>query len=289
MPELPEVEVVKRSLNKKILNLAIKRVEICDGNLRYKINKSETLKLVGKKIKRIRRRSKFLIFDIGTNIFMMAHLGMTGKFFFVDKDQKKIKTSFYYSLNKKKDRAHDRLIFYLQNNQKLIYNDTRKFGFIKIYKSLNPNDNPHLKKLGPEPLEKNYNIKYFKSYIYGKNRSIKNIMMDQKFISGLGNIYVNEILYYSGVRPTKNIKKLRDFEIAKIIKNTKKILKISIKEGGSSIKDFSSENGKTGSFQQYFKVYGRKNENCSNPDCKTPIKKITISNRASFYCPQCQH
>ena len=118
MPELPEVEVVKKSLNKKILNLSIKRVEIFDGNLRYKINKNDTIKLVGKKIKRIHRRSKFLIFDIGKNIFMMVHLGMTGKFFFVDKDQKKIKTSFYYSLNKKKDRAHDRLIFYLQNNQK---------------------------------------------------------------------------------------------------------------------------------------------------------------------------
>ena len=111
-------------------------MEIFDGNLRYKINKNDTIKLVGKKIKRIHRRSKFLIFDIGKNIFMMVHLGMTGKFFFVDKNQKKIKTSFYYFLNNKKDRVHDRLIFYLQNNQKLIYNDTRKFGFIKIYKSL---------------------------------------------------------------------------------------------------------------------------------------------------------
>ena len=289
MPELPEVEVVKKSLNKKILNLSIKRVEIFDGNLRYKINKHETLKLVGKKIKRIYRRSKFLIFDIGKNIFMMVHLGMTGKFFFVDKNQKKIKTSFYYFLNNKKDRVHDRVIFYFQNNQKLIYNDVRKFGFIKIYEALNQNENLHLKKLGPEPLEKNYNFRYFKKYILGRNLSIKNIMMDQKFISGLGNIYVNEILHYSGVIPTKNVKKLKDIEIIKIIKNTKKILTKSIRRGGSSIKDFSSENGKTGSFQEYFRVYGRKDKNCSNPDCKTTIKKIIISNRATFYCSQCQH
>ncbi len=112
--------------------------------------------------------------------------------------------------------------------------------------------------------------------------------MDQKFISGLGNIYVNEILFFSGVRPAKKINKLKDFEIRKIVKFSKKIISKAIILGGSSIKDFSSSSGKKGSFQQHFSVYGKKNESCSNLKCKGVIKKIVIANRASFFCSKCQ-
>ena len=154
MPELPEVEVVKRSLKRKILNLIIKKVKINDGRLRFKINKHQILKLLGKKIVKIERRSKFLIFKIECDLYMLVHLGMTGKFFFINKKDKKFKTSFYYNLKGIKDEKHDRVIFYLQDNQKLIYNDVRKFGFIKFYKALNYKLIDHLKHLGPEPLEK---------------------------------------------------------------------------------------------------------------------------------------
>ena len=112
--------------------------------------------------------------------------------------------------------------------------------------------------------------------------------MDQKFVSGLGNIYVNEILFLSGIKPTRKVLKLKDFEINKVVVNTKKILKKSIKFGGSSIKDFSSDDGKKGVFQQYFKVYGRKGERCSNTDCNNKVMRIVISNRSSFFCNQCQ-
>ena len=134
MPELPEVEVVKRSLEKKILNLIIEKVKINDGKLRYEVDKIGLSKLKGKKIKKIYRRSKFLIFEIGKTYQMLVHLGMTGKFFFIDGKDNKFKTSFYYFLNYKKDRKHDRVIFFLNKKQKLIYNDVRKFGFIKIYR-----------------------------------------------------------------------------------------------------------------------------------------------------------
>ncbi len=287
MPELPEVEVVKRSLEKKIENLIIKKVKIIDGNLRYKVNKVKILKLKEKKIKKIQRRSKYLIFVIDKNLHILVHLGMTGKFFFINKKKTKYKTSFYYNLNKK-DQKHDRVIFYFQDNQKLIYNDIRKFGFIKIYETNNFKTNKHLKNLGPEPLKKSCNSKYFKSFICGKNRTVKDILMDQKCISGLGNIYVNEILFLSGVRPTKKVSKLKDFEVDKIIENTKFILKNSIKMGGSSIKDFSSDNGKKGIFQQHFNVYGRKGEKCSNVDCNMLVYKTVISNRATFFCKRCQ-
>ena len=287
MPELPEVEVVKRSLQRNILNLIIKKVKINDANLRYKVDKIGLSKLEGKKITKIIRRSKFLIFEIGKIYRMLVHLGMTGKFFFTDNKDNKFKTSFYYLLNYEKDQKHDRVIFIL-NKKKLIYNDVRKFGFIKIYGSNLITKSKHLKHLGPEPLEKNWNFSYLKKYVIGRKRSIKNILMDQKCVSGLGNIYVNEILFLSRIKPARKATKLKNFEIKKIIKFSKKILKNSIKLGGSTIKDFSSENGKKGVFQQYFKVYGRENQECSNVDCNLRIIRTVISNRATFFCKKCQ-
>ena len=288
MPELPEVEVVKRSLINKTQNLIVKAVKINDGRLRYKINRNKIKKIIGLKFKKITRRSKYLLFFFDNDIVMLVHLGMTGKFFFINREKIKQKTSFYYDLNNDKDKKHDRIIFYLSNNQKLIYNDIRKFGFIKFLKQVNLEQNTHLKYLGPEPLSTKFNIGYFKNYIKGRKRTIKDLLMDQKFISGLGNIYVNEILFFSGIRPTKKIKKLATFEIQKIIKFSKKIISKAIVLGGSSIKDFSSSSGKRGSFQQHFSVYGKKGENCSKANCFGKIKKIIIANRASFFCNKCQ-
>ncbi len=287
MPELPEVEVVKRSLQKKIKNTVFKKVTVKDVNLRYRVNKKEISKIIGKKVNNVVRRSKFLIFHLSDNLSLLFHLGMTGKFFFKNNKDQKFKTSFYYDLGSN-DNKHDRLIFSLNKNQKLIYNDVRKFGFVKLLKFDCVQKNFHLKNLGPEPLKQDFNFNYVKKYVSGKKRNVKNVMMDQKFVSGLGNIYVNEILFYSGVKPTRKAKNLKSFEIIKIIKFTKKILTNAINLGGSSIKDFSSENGKKGNFQQHFKVYGKKEEKCSNADCKGAIKKIVLSNRATFYCSQCQ-
>ncbi len=288
MPELPEVEVVKKSLINKIQNLIIKSVKINDGRLRYKINRKIIKKIIGLKFKRISRRSKYLLFFFNTDIVMLVHLGMTGKFFFVDSKSTKYKTSFYYDINEDKDEKHDRIIFNLSNNHKLIYNDIRKFGFIKFVNRIDLEQNIHLKHLGPEPLSNKYNIRYFKNYINGKKRTIKDLLMDQKFVSGLGNIYVNEILFFSGVRPEKTIEKLKDFEIQKIIKFSKKIISKAITLGGSSIRDFSSSSGKKGSFQQHLNIYGKKGENCSKSKCGGKIKKIVIANRASFFCNKCQ-
>tara|TARA_Y100000816_G_scaffold291444_1_gene282803 strand:+ start:1004 stop:1870 length:867 start_codon:yes stop_codon:yes gene_type:complete len=287
MPELPEVEVVKKSLERKITNLAIKGVKINDGNLRYKVNIKQIHKLVGKTIKKIERRSKFLIFKIEKNLDMLVHLGMTGKFFFINNKNKKIKTSFYYNISKN-DHKHDRIIFFLKGKQKLIYNDIRKFGFIKFIDPRKTNKCLHLKKLGPEPLSKFYNFNYIKKYILGRKRTIKDILMDQKCVSGLGNIYVNEILFVSGIKPVRQVNKLKDFELKKILFNTKKILLKSIKFGGSSIKDFSTDEGKKGKFQQFFKIYGREGKKCSNTDCNKKVVRIIVSNRSTFFCKRCQ-
>ena len=288
MPELPEVEVVKRSLTNKIKNLVIKRVKVNDDRLRYLIDEKKIKKIVGLKIKKIERRSKFLLFFFDKNIIMLIHFGMTGKFFFINKKNIKFKTSFYYNINHNKEKKHDRVVFFLNKKKKLIYNDVRKFGFIKFLNYKNYNNNLHLKNLGPEPFERLFNFIYFKNYIKDRNRVIKNVLMDQKFVSGIGNIYANEILFLSKVKPSRKVKKLKDFELRKIIHHTKKTLENAIKLGGSSIKDFSSTNGKKGSFQQHFYVYGKKGQHCLNTTCRSRITKSTISNRATFLCSNCQ-
>ena len=287
MPELPEVEVVKKSLEKKICNLIVKDIKINVSKLRYKLKRSQINQLKEKKITSINRRSKFLLFKFEKNLSLIAHLGMTGKFFYINKNNLEEKTSFYYRLDSKLDK-HNHVIFIFKDKSKLIYNDVRKFGFMEVASTNKLKEVPHLKNLGPEPLNYSFNFQYFKKYLRGRNRLVKELLMDQKFVSGIGNIYANEILFSCKINPTKKITKLKNNEIKQIIKFTKKILKKAIFYGGSSIKDFSYDNDKTGLFQQKFNVYGRSGKKCSNADCKQKIFKIKMFNRASFFCKKCQ-
>ena len=147
---------------------------------------------------------------------------------------------------------------------------------------------PFLKKLGLEPFSKNFNIKYFKRFVKNRKKNIKNLLMDQTFVSGLGNIYVNEALFMSKIHPLKISAKLTNNEIKKLIFNIKKILAISISKGGSSIRDFKNTLGKNGNYQQFFQVYGNEHKKCSRISCSGKVRKIFISNRSSFYCNMCQ-
>ena len=284
MPELPEVEVIKRSLFKMINKAKIINIRVYNKNLRYKISSTFSNELINEKIINISRRSKYIIFHF-KNKLLLLHLGMTGKLI-IKKKNKMYKTSFYYNLNNLD--KHNHIYFTLNNSLTIIYNDVRRFGFFKIYYKKNFSEIPFLNKLGPEPLSKLFNIFYFKKFIINKKKNIKNLLMDQNFVSGLGNIYVNEVLFLSKINPLKKCNYLIKTDIKKIILNTKLILKLSIFQGGSSIKDFKNTSGENGNFQQFFKVYGRENEKCSRISCKGNIKKIFIGNRSSFYCNKCQ-
>ena len=287
MPELPEVEVVKKSLERTVKNLSVKSMKINDGNLRYKVKKHEINKIKGLKILKIRRRSKYLLIFFSQDLIMLVHFGMTGKFLIIDKKEKQLKTSFYYEIDENIEK-YNKVIFFLKGGLRLAYNDVRKFGFIKIIPLKRIDNNQHLKILGVEPLDENFNYTYFKDYIVNRKKTVKDLLMDQKFISGLGNIYVNEILFICRIRPTKKIKSLKYKEIIKLVKNIKKVLKKAINFGGSSIKNFSDGKGKKGNFQQHFSVYGKTGDKCPNFDCNEVVTKIIQSNRASFFCPKCQ-
>ena len=287
MPELPEIEIVKRSLFKMINKAKIINVKINNKNLRYKISSSFSKNLIGEKILNISRRSKYLILHYKNKI-LLIHLGMTGKLLLMrSKNNQIFKTSFYYDLNILPE--HNHIYIILNNGFKLIYNDVRRFGFFKLYKNISLNEITFLKKLGIEPFNKKFNLKYFKKFVKNKKKNIKNLLMDQTFVSGLGNIYVNEALFASRIHPLKLCNNLSKIEIKNLIINIKRILQLSILKGGSSIRDFKNTSGKSGNFQQFFHVYGQESKKCSRISCKGKIKKIQISNRSSFYCNKCQN
>ena len=202
MPELPEIEIVKRSLFKMINKAKILDIKINNRNLRYKIPNTFSKNLIGERILNISRRSKYLIFHFKKKI-LLSHLGMTGKLLIMKENNNKLfKTSFYYGLNVLK--KHNHIYFKLNNNMLLIYNDIRRFGFFKFYNTKNLNKITFIKKLGLEPFSKAFNIQYFKKFISNRNKNVKNLLMDQTFVSGLGNIYVNEALFMSKIYPLRS-------------------------------------------------------------------------------------
>ena len=287
MPELPEVEIVRQSLNKKIRQKKVKKVIIRNKNLRIKI--PATFKKIFEKnlIKKVSRFSKYLIIHFSNYKFCLIHLGMSGTIHLINLKNKKNFTnlSFYNSPFLPKKHSHVEIIF---EKFKIIYNDPRRFGFFQII-----NNSKDLKKrfihLGPEPFDNNFDLKYFLKFIKDKERTIKDLLIDQKFVSGIGNIYASEILFLSKINPKKKIKLLSGKECSKIIFNSRKVLISAIKKGGSTIRDFKNTDGNKGGFQDSFNVYQREGKNCKRVNCNGKIIKLIIANRSSFFCSFCQN
>jgi len=285
MPELPEVEVLKRSLQKKIRFCKIIRIKIYNRNLRYKVPYSINKNLKNNVVNNISRISKYLIFHINFSKKLLIHLGMSGTIHLINKKnfKKNTNTSFYSSPNL--PLKHNHIEFFLEKYQ-LIYNDPRRFGFFKIFEKKSLSD--FFNNVGPEPLNNKFNINYISNYFINKKKNIKSFLLDQKFVSGIGNIYASEILFCCKINPLKKAKSLTKLDIKKIRYFSKSILNQAIKKGGSSIRDFKNVEGRNGSYQNEFKVYQRENLNCLNKDCFGKIKKKVISKRSTFFCNRCQ-
>ena len=287
MPELPEVEIVRRSLDKKIRQKKVKKVIIRNKNLRIKIPNNFKRFLEHKKIYKVSRFSKYLIIYLSNNEFCLFHLGMSGTIHLINNKKKDdfSNLSFYNSPILPKKHNHIEIIF---DNFRIIYNDPRRFGFFQIIKTID-NLKKRFSHLGPEPFNKEFNLEYFKKFIKNKNRCIKDLLIDQKFVSGIGNIYANEILFMSKINPNKKIKFLNNKDCNQIIMNSKKVLLDAIQKGGSSIRDFKNTDGYQGNFQDNFKVYQREGLNCKRVDCKGIIIKKVITSRSTFFCNSCQN
>ena len=286
MPELPEVEIVKQSLAKKIEKKKIKQVVIRNRNLRFKIPLKFEELLKNKIIKKVTRFSKYLILNFLDGSFCLIHLGMSGTIHLIKKNSinKFTNVSFYNSPRLPKKHNHVEIQF---QDLKVIYNDPRRFGFFKFIDNKQELIN-RFSHLGPEPFFKNFDLEYLLKYFFNKKKNIKSFLLDQKFVSGIGNIYASEILFLCKINPSTQAMKLLEKDCKNIILYSKKILKKAIKKGGSSIRDFKNITGRNGNFQKEFKVYQRENLKCSRNKCNGKIMKIFISNRSTFFCNTCQ-
>ncbi len=287
MPELPEVEIVKQSLIKNAKSKKILKVIVRNRDLRFKLPNNFKSILERNKVINITRFSKYIIFELLKEYYCVLHLGMSGTIHIIKYNRKKnsvTNSSFYHSPFLPTKHNHIELIF---KNFKLVYNDPRRFGYFKIFTS-NQKLKNFINNYGLEPFNKKFNFNYVKKKLKGKKKNIKDYLLDQKFISGIGNIYASEILFSSNVNPQKNSCNLLDYELKKIVKFSKIVLNNSIKRGGSSIRNFVNTSGKIGNFQKYFKVYQREGKKCVKNNCVGKISRIVISNRSTFYCKNCQ-
>jgi formamidopyrimidine-DNA glycosylase len=282
MPELPEVETVKRGLEEFIINESIKKVYLSKFNLRFPWPKNFVSQVVGKKIISIKRRAKYIIIGLSDNYFIIAHLGMSGSY----KVLKKSEAEDYIILQ------HDHLIIDL-DNFKIVYNDPRRFGYIDITNQ-DPETHKFLSSLGPEPLSNYFNAVNLAETLLNKNKPIKNTLLDQSIVSGLGNIYVCEALFRSKINPKKNCSKLVTSKgkpkknLILLVQKINEVIKEAIEVGGSTLRDFSNISGKMGYFQSSFNVYNRENEKCLLDDCDGVVKRIIQSGRSTFFCSKCQ-
>ncbi len=270
MPELPEVETTVKGLS-VILNQKIYNVKIHTSKLRFKIPNNIINILRNSKISNLRRIAKYIIIDLDTNYSLVIHLGMSGRLKTVSSNYKRIK--------------HDHFILYFFNKKKLVYNDPRKFGFIDIVKTKDLQKQKYIMGLGIDALSPDLTAQMIFNKISKSEVPIKQILLNQKLIAGIGNIYASEILFDAKISPLILGKKLEISRIMKLIKSTRKILKKAIQFGGSSIRDYRSTDGTLGNFQSNFKVYNKEGKKIGNDR----VKKIVQYGRSTFYCPKLQN
>ena len=270
MPELPEVETVKNGLIKKVKGRKILSCKVnWDGIIAYPDTKMFIKEIANQTIKDITRRGKFLMFVLD-DYYLISHLRMEGKYFIKETTE---------PLSK-----HDHVIFKLDNKKELRYNDTRKFGKMHLVKKDELNKTP-IAKLGKEPWDKELTIDYLKPKL-NKKKAIKTLLLDQTIITGIGNIYADEILFLSKIHPETNGCNLTSKNLIDIIENTRTVLAKAIEKGGTTIHTYTSVDGITGLFQQELLVHGKKDLPC--PNCHTKIIKIVVNTRGTYYCPKCQ-
>lgn len=267
MPELPEVQTVLDTLSLRIKDCKIKDIEILYPRIiDYDINEFKH-KLIGQHFREFKRRGKYLLFEMD-DLTLVSHLRMEGKYFIQDKNE---------PLNK-----HTHVIFKLDDNRELRYNDVRKFGRFELIPK--ENDYSHFKNLGPEPFSKEFNEDYILNFFKNNKKPLKEVLLNQSFVAGIGNIYADEIAYGVKLHPLTPVCNLDKSDATNIKNETRRILKGAIKAGGTTIRSYTSSLGVTGRFQLKLKVHTMKK--C--PTCKEDIKKIRVGGRGTYFCLNCQ-
>lgn len=285
MPELPEVETVRRGLRPFMEGAQLTKVELRRPDLRFPLPKNFSKRLQGATITTLSRRGKYLLAELDSSETLIAHLGMSGRFT-INSHRKASPGVFVYA--QAGDRRHDHIVFHLDgaSPSRVIYNDPRRFGFMDLTRSDGLERSRHFEGMGPEPLCNEFTDAGFDAAIRNRKAPIKNLLLDQSIVAGVGNIYACEALYRAGISPRRMGASVAGARAARLRATLVTVLDEAIEAGGSSLRDFAGADGALGYFQHAFLVYGRENEPCGQ--CGAPIQRIIQSGRSTFFCGQCQ-
>jgi formamidopyrimidine-DNA glycosylase len=273
MPELPEVETIVRGLREKILGRRIRQVRVFKAKVVINSNLNLFLeKLKNRVVKAIERRGKAIIIQVGQSDYLLIHLGMTGRLIF-------------YPETAPIDK-HTHVQFAFLPDGQLIYHDLRQFGHLQLYERIDIGQIPFVKKLGPEPIAQDFTAHSLSLILNESRRSIKDFLLDQRRIAGLGNIYASEALFLAGIDPQRIANQLQEVEIKRLHRAMRRVLLTAIEHRGTSFSDYLDAEGKEGKYNPFLKVYRREGQACFR--CRNAIVRIKTSNRSTYYCPTCQ-
>ncbi|WP_298113150.1 bifunctional DNA-formamidopyrimidine glycosylase/DNA-(apurinic or apyrimidinic site) lyase [Bradyrhizobium sp.] len=292
MPELPEVETVRRGLQPAMEGARITKAEVRRKDLRFPFQKDFVARLEGQRVIGLGRRAKYLIADLASGDVLLMHLGMSGSFRVINDENGHMPGRFHHARNE--DRAHDHVIFHMSSGTAIVFNDPRRFGYMKIVARERIEEEPLMKGLGPEPLGNEFDADMLARACANRKTSLKAALLDQRVVAGLGNIYVCEALFRAHLSPrrlaaTLATKKGETTDHARrLVEAIHDVLNQAIKAGGSSLRDHRQTTGELGYFQHSFQVYDREGEKCHTKGCDGIVRRFNQNGRSTFWCPKCQ-
>ena len=292
MPELPEVETVRRGLQPVMEGAKIVAAEARRGDLRFPFQPDFAKRLQGQTVRGLGRRAKYLLADLSSGDVLLMHLGMSGSFRVIKQDDEETPGEFHYPRGK--DSVHDHVVFHMSSGADIVFNDPRRFGFMKIIGRGEIEREPHLKDLGPEPLGNEFDAAMLATACAGKKTSLKAALLDQRVVAGLGNIYVCEALFRAHLSPRRRAATLATRKgeptdhARRLVEAIHGVLNEAIRAGGSSLRDHRQTSGELGYFQHSFQVYDREGEPCRTDGCGGVVKRFVQNGRSTFWCPKCQ-
>jgi len=290
MPELPEVETVRKGLAPAVEGHVLKRVNAKRGDLRVAFPQRFSERLEGRRVMRLRRRAKYLLLDLDSKESLIVHLGMSGRLTIHGFDAPLRPGRFH---NKTPEDGsgngkHDHVVFETDEGTRIVFTDHRRFGLMTLLNTDALDEDALFKGLGPEPLDEAFTPAVLSAALRSKKTPIKSALLDQRVVAGLGNIYVCEALFRARISPKRLARSVAGVRAARLVPAIKAVLKDAIEAGGSSLRDYARADGELGDFQHRFAVYDREGMPCPAKGCKGKIKRIVQSGRSTFYCPSCQ-
>lgn len=282
MPELPEVETVRRGLLPVLEGRRIVRAAVNRPDLRWPLPERMAERLAGARVQRLGRRSKYILADLDTGETLLIHLGMTGRMLVSGTQVGR----FHHE--HPAPAIHDHVVLDIEGGARVTFNDARRFGTIDLMPTASAEDHPLLRGLGPEPLGNAFDEDYLVRRLHGRRTPVKAALLDQRLVAGLGNIYVSEVLHRTHLSPRRLAGRIAAARVRTLVPAIREVLTEAIEAGGSSLRDFRHADGELGYFQHTFRVYDREGEPCPTPGCAGTIRRIVQSGRSSFYCPVCQ-